>query len=158
HAAGPCRPRASRNSGSGRGPPRESVGSPLDEEQLLTAGPFGRCMEGAPLRSRQPWSGWVMCGRFNLFADRSDLARLFGCGFERPLQPRYNIAPSQQVPVVRLAEDQPYTRQVALLGWGLVPSWASDPKIGFQCINARSETAASKPAFRAAFRKRRCLI
>jgi putative SOS response-associated peptidase YedK len=86
------------------------------------------------------------------------LARLFGCGFELSLTPRYTIAPSQPVPVVRLAEDQPDTRQVALLQWGLVAAWATDPKIGPQCINARSETAASKPAFRAAFRKRRCFI
>jgi putative SOS response-associated peptidase YedK len=99
-----------------------------------------------------------MCGRFTLFSDGAELARLFGCGFELPLEARYNIAPSQEVPVVRLAEDQPGTRQVAMLGWGLVPSWASDPRIGFSCINARSETAASKPAFRAAFRRRRCLI
>jgi putative SOS response-associated peptidase YedK len=99
-----------------------------------------------------------MCGRFTLFSDGAELARLFGCGFEVPLTPRYNIAPSQPVPVVRLVEDQPGTRQAALLRWGLVPSWAADPKIGFQCINARSETAASKPAFRAAFRRRRCLI
>jgi putative SOS response-associated peptidase YedK len=99
-----------------------------------------------------------MCGRFTLFANESELARLFGCGFDVPLTPRYNIAPSQPVPVVRLVEDQPDTRQVALLEWGLVPSWAADPKIGLQCINARSETAASKPAFRAAFRRRRCLI
>jgi putative SOS response-associated peptidase YedK len=60
--------------------------------------------------------------------------------------------------VVRIAEDQPGTRQVALLRWGLVPGWASDPRIGFSCINARAETAASKPAFRSAFRRRRCLI
>jgi putative SOS response-associated peptidase YedK len=99
-----------------------------------------------------------MCGRFTLFSDGAELARLFGCGFEVPLTPGYNIAPSQEVPVVRTTEDQPDTRQVPLLGWGLVPSWASDPKIGFSCINTRSETAASKPAFRAAFRRRRCLI
>jgi putative SOS response-associated peptidase YedK len=99
-----------------------------------------------------------MCGRFTLFSDGAELARLFGCGFELPLQPRYNIAPSQEVPVVRLAEDQPGTRQAAMLGWGLVPLWASEVSFGFQCINARSETAASKPAFRASFRRRRCLI
>jgi putative SOS response-associated peptidase YedK len=63
-----------------------------------------------------------MCGRFTLFSDGAELARLFGCGFELPLEPRYNIAPGQTVPVVRLAEDQPDTRQVALLRWGLVPS------------------------------------
>jgi putative SOS response-associated peptidase YedK len=77
-----------------------------------------------------------MCGRFTHFADSTELARLFGCGFELPLQPRNNVAPGQEVPVVRLVEDQPETRQVALLRWGLVPSWASDPKICLQCINA----------------------
>src|SRR5262245_7172329 len=68
-----------------------------------------------------------MCVRFTLFSDGAELARLFGCGFELPLQPRYDIAPGQPVPVVRLAEDQPGARQVALLGLGLVPAWASDP-------------------------------
>jgi putative SOS response-associated peptidase YedK len=113
------------------------------------------CVQG---RSRLHRSGCALCGRFTLFSDGAELARLFGCGFELPLQPRYNIAPSQPVPVVRLAEDQPDTRQVALLQWGLVPPWAADPRIGFSCINARSETAAGKPAFRASFRRRRCLI
>jgi putative SOS response-associated peptidase YedK len=109
---------------------------------------------GSPAPLEEPNGG----GRFPLFSDGAELARLFGCGFELPLEPRYNIAPSQPVPVVRLAEDQPGTRQAALLQWGLVPSWTGDPTIGLQCINARSETAASKPAFRAAFRRRRCLI
>src|SRR5262249_6483302 len=144
--------------GDGRELLRESGGSPLVEAPALTAGAWGRCMGRAPLRSRQPRPRWVRCGRFTLFADRTDLARLFGCGFGLSLQPRYNIAPGQPVPVVRTAEEQPDKQQVALLQWGLVPAWASDPEIGPRCINARSETVAGKPAFRAAFRQRRCLI
>ncbi len=72
------------------------------------------------------------------------------------LPPRYNIAPTQSVPVVRL--DQDAAREFCLLRWGLIPFWARDPSIGSRMINARAETAASKPAFRQACRKRRCLI
>jgi putative SOS response-associated peptidase YedK len=70
------------------------------------------------------------------------------------LQPRFNIAPSQPVPVVRMSPG----RQLAFLRWGLVPAWADDPTIGNRLINARAETAAEKPAFRTAFRQRRCLV
>jgi putative SOS response-associated peptidase YedK len=104
-----------------------------------------------------------MCGRFALFGERKIPARWFGGDQpELPfpeLPPRYNIAPSQEVPVLRLVEGVSWpVRELALLQWGLVPSWARDTKIAFQCINARSETAAEKPAFRAAFKRRRCLI
>jgi putative SOS response-associated peptidase YedK len=68
---------------------------------------------------------------------------------------RYNIAPTQQVPVVRAGND---TRQLTTMHWGLVPSWAKDPKIAYSTINARAETLATKPAFRTAFQKRRCLV
>jgi putative SOS response-associated peptidase YedK len=73
-----------------------------------------------------------------------------------PLDPHYNIAPTQQVFAVRAS--QTGEREPALLRWGLIPSWADDPAIGNRMINARSETAAEKPAFRHAFRKKRCLI
>jgi putative SOS response-associated peptidase YedK len=77
---------------------------------------------------------------------------------ERPLLiPRYNIAPTQPVAVVRRQGDTP-RREMRLMRWGLIPHWADDPKIGARMINARCETAAEKPAFRAAFRYRRCLI
>jgi putative SOS response-associated peptidase YedK len=100
-----------------------------------------------------------MCGRFTLFSDGAELARLFGCGYDVPLSPRYNIAPGQPLLVVRHAEGAgPALRQMAMLRWGLIPSWASDANFGFKCINARSETAADKPAYRSAFRHRRCLI
>ena len=68
--------------------------------------------------------------------------------------PRYNIAPSQMVPVITNRN----RKELTLLKWGLVPTWARDPAIGSRMINARSETAADKPSFRAAFKRRRCLI
>jgi putative SOS response-associated peptidase YedK len=73
------------------------------------------------------------------------------------LTPRYNIAPTQVVPVVRIGAQGEH-REVALMKWGLIPSWAKDAKIGNRMINARAETAVEKPAFRGAFKKRRCLV
>ena len=74
-----------------------------------------------------------------------------------PLSPRYNIAPTQPIPVVlETIEDK--TRQFKLLHWGLIPSWAKDAKMGAKLINARAETVTEKPAFRSAFKKRRCLV
>ena len=76
-----------------------------------------------------------------------------------PFTPRFNIAPSQPVPVVRLAPQQPQPqRELVWLRWGLIPSWAKDPAIGNRMINARAETVAEKPAYRAALRRRRCLV
>ena len=71
------------------------------------------------------------------------------------LRPRYNVAPGQDVAVVRAEEGG---RGLAMLRWGLIPAWARDPTIAWKLINARSETAAQKPSFRSAFRHRRCLI
>lgn len=71
--------------------------------------------------------------------------------------PRYNIAPTQPIGIVRI-NAQTGTREWAFTAWGLVPSWSKDPTIGSRMINARSETAPEKPSFRAAFRRRRCLI
>ena len=98
-----------------------------------------------------------MCGRFTMYSSRDELARLFGFETDEiPDQlPRYNIAPTQLVAVVRQDNGQ---RVIKPLRWGLIPSWAKDAKIGNSLINARSETVAEKPAFRAAFKKRRCLI
>ncbi|GIW78580.1 MAG: DUF159 family protein [Gemmatales bacterium] len=98
-----------------------------------------------------------MCGRYTLRATPAAIAKEFGLSNVPPLSPRYNIAPTQNVPVVRLAGNTG-PRELALLRWGLIPSWATDLSIGNRLINARSETAADKPAFRAAFRKRRCLV
>lgn len=98
-----------------------------------------------------------MCGRFSLSVPVSDLAALFGLDLQTLLSPRYNIAPAQAVAVVR-ASPQAGRRELALLHWGLIPSWAKDPSIGHKTINARSETVTEKPSFRNAFKKRRCLI
>ena len=96
-----------------------------------------------------------MCGRFTLISSVSDLQFRFGFAMESSeLQPRFNIAPTQQV----LAVTNDGTRQGEMMRWGLVPSWAKDIKIGNRMINAVSETAAAKPAFRSAFRHRRCLV
>lgn len=97
-----------------------------------------------------------MCGRFTRTIGVEALRKRFG--FEQPtfeLPPRYNVAPSQEAAVVLAREGR---RELELFKWGLVPSWASDPKIGFKMINARSETAADKPSFRRAFAKQRCLV
>ncbi|NTV64798.1 MAG: SOS response-associated peptidase [Oscillochloris sp.] len=96
-----------------------------------------------------------MCGRYTLKASGEVLATQFGLPAAPDLSPRYNIAPSQLVPTVRLGSAG---RELALLRWGLVPSWAKDLTIGARMINARSETANEKPAFRRAIRQRRCLI
>jgi putative SOS response-associated peptidase YedK len=97
-----------------------------------------------------------MCGRFTLRTPSAVLVRQFGLASATALSPRYNIAPSQEVAVVRLAGER--QRELAFMRWGLVPSWADDPAIGNRMINARSETAADKPSFRGAFRRRRCLV
>ncbi|SMF79538.1 Putative SOS response-associated peptidase YedK [Tistlia consotensis] len=97
-----------------------------------------------------------MCGRFTLTSPLEALKELFGF-VERPnLQPRANIAPTQDVLVVRLGEDG--ERHAVSLRWGLLPPWAKDRKIGARFINARSETVATQSAFRKAFAARRCLI
>ncbi len=116
-------------------------------------------------RQNPPTFSWilsfVMCGRYTLRTPLTVLAQqfLFDLGGLAPSQvlPRFNISPTQEVLAVR----QPVAgsaRQVALFRWGLIPGWATDRKIGAMMINARSETLAEKPAFRAAFAKRRCLI
>ncbi len=97
-----------------------------------------------------------MCGRFALVAWDS-LAEEFGLTDVPPLSARYNVAPGGEIAVVRVPSDGG-SRELALLHWGLVPSWAKDPSSGGRMINARSETAADKPAFRAAIRRRRCLV
>jgi putative SOS response-associated peptidase YedK len=96
-----------------------------------------------------------MCGRFTIFADPERLAERFQASLpEAGLRPRYNAAPTQYLPVI-LNQGPP---AIQLLQWGLVPFWAKDPSIGSRMINARSETLAEKPAFRAAFKQRRCLV
>lgn len=99
-----------------------------------------------------------MCGRYTLALPLSTLVEVFQVdhtALDR-LEPRYNIAPTQDAPAV--LEDGEGGRRLGHLRWGLVPGWADDPSLGNRMINARSETAASKPAFRNAFRRRRCLV
>ncbi len=97
-----------------------------------------------------------MCGRFTLTVDPDELQQAFSLADRPPagLAPRYNIAPSQPVAVIANGE----SRTLELFKWGLIPSWAKDPKIGNRMINARAETLAEKPSFRAALKRRRCLI
>lgn len=97
-----------------------------------------------------------MCGRFTLRTPPRAVAELFEVS-ELPLfEPRYNIAPSQRVLAARLRGDG--SRELVQLTWGFVPAWSKDPASGNRPINIRSETAAERPMFRAAFRQRRCLI
>ncbi len=99
-----------------------------------------------------------MCGRFTLRTPTETLSALFDdLNFPR-LSPRYNIAPTQDVLCVRATPTQPHAREAVMLKWGLIPFWSKDPKMGSRMINARSETAAAKPSFRAAFKSRRCLV
>jgi putative SOS response-associated peptidase YedK len=96
-----------------------------------------------------------MCGRFTLTADAAELQEAFaGFTFPSELAPRYNIAPTQ--PVLAIPNDG--RMQAELLVWGLVPAWAKDAAIGSRLINARAETLAEKPSFRAGFKYKRCLI
>ncbi len=96
-----------------------------------------------------------MCGRYNLILDANALIDFFGLVNRLTWRPRYNIAPSQDVPAIRLDAKG---RLGGRLHWGLIPHWAKDERFGCRTINARAETVAEKPAFREAFRRRRCLI
>ncbi len=98
-----------------------------------------------------------MCGRYILIAPGKLIAETFQLPVEPELEPRYNIAPSQDVHAV-LRRPGVANRELSLLRWGLVPFWAEDTKIGHKMINARAESAAEKPAFRAAYKYRRCLL
>jgi putative SOS response-associated peptidase YedK len=97
-----------------------------------------------------------MCGRYLLISPVEAMRRLFDVGGLLNLPARYNIAPTQDAPVVRL--DRELRRELIQMRWGLIPAWAKDAAIGQRCINARAETLAEKPAFREAFRRRRCLV
>ncbi|MFQ6006478.1 MAG: SOS response-associated peptidase [Woeseia sp.] len=97
-----------------------------------------------------------MCGRFAFYSPAEATAALFGVEGAANIEPRYNIAPTQLIAALRIGAEQ--TRELAMLRWGLVPFWAKDPSIGNRMINARAETVAEKPSFRAAYRNRRCLV
>lgn len=96
-----------------------------------------------------------MCGRYFLDTLPELLAGQFRVHKYPVFPARYNIAPTQIVPIVRLNAQE---REIALVHWGLIPFWAKDVRIAAKLINARSESVAAKPSFRAAFRQRRCLI
>ncbi len=96
-----------------------------------------------------------MCGRFALHANPQVIALQFALASLPQVKPRYNIAPTSDVLIVRATE---HAARAALARWGLVPRWAKDPAVGAKLNNARAETVAERPSFREAFRKRRCLI
>ena len=98
-----------------------------------------------------------MCGRYVNKANRKEIEEEFHLTLdtEQDLQARYNIAPTQIIPVVLQSKGQ---RVIDRLRWGLIPAWAKDESIGARLINARAETLAEKPSFKNAFRSRRCLV
>lgn len=96
-----------------------------------------------------------MCGRYVITSSPEALRALFAYGQEPDFPPRYNIAPTQPIPVVRLVDGE---RRFALVRWGLIPSWVKDPRTFSLLINARGESVNEKPAFRTAMRRRRCLV
>lgn len=97
-----------------------------------------------------------MCGRFVLENIPEQLMKVYRLSSPPDLSPRYNVAPSQQIAVVR--QQNGGDRELAMMQWGLIPSWAKDSAIGYKMINARSETAHEKPSFKQALRSRRCIV
>jgi len=99
-----------------------------------------------------------MCGRYKLSRRKQIIEEQFDTApWDDDWNPRYNIAPTQHVPVIRQHPEEP-VRQISTMPWGLIPNWAKDASIAASTINAKSETAATKPAFRDPFKFRRCLI
>jgi putative SOS response-associated peptidase YedK len=99
-----------------------------------------------------------MCGRYRLSGRKQIIEEHFDTAdWQDDWSPRYNIAPTQPVPVIRQHPKEP-VRQISTMRWGLIPNWARDPSIAGSTINAKSETAATKPAFRDPLKLRRCLI
>jgi putative SOS response-associated peptidase YedK len=99
-----------------------------------------------------------MCGRYRLSRRKQFVEEHFdSVSGEQEWSPRYNIAPTQSVPVIRQKPKEP-VRELSLVRWGLIPSWVKDSSAAARMINARSETARTKPAFRDALQSRRCLI
>ena len=97
-----------------------------------------------------------MCGRYELSSHPAAIALAFGLDYPPDIRPRYNIAPMQQIPIVRIGANG--RRELVQVRWGLVPRFAKDPSIGARMINARGETLASRSAFRNAFARHRCLV
>jgi putative SOS response-associated peptidase YedK len=101
-----------------------------------------------------------MCGRARLSSDVSEIKIAFGIPPERPtpnIAPSWNVAPTDPLPIVHY-DTKEAARSLEVMRWGLIPYWAKDNKIGFSTINARAEEVDTKPAFREAFQRRRCLV
>jgi putative SOS response-associated peptidase YedK len=101
-----------------------------------------------------------MCGRGRLSSNVSEIKQVFGIPPDRPIPnfpPNWNVAPTASMPVIRF-DAEAGQRSLDMLRWGLIPHWAKDIKIGYSTFNARAEDIDTKPAFRAAFRQRRCLV
>jgi putative SOS response-associated peptidase YedK len=99
-----------------------------------------------------------MCGRYRLSRRKQIIEEHFDAvSGDEEWSPRYNIAPTQPIPIIRQNPSEP-VRELSMMRWGLIPSWAADPSVASRMINARSETAATKPAFRDALRFRRCMV
>lgn len=99
-----------------------------------------------------------MCGRYRLSRRKQIIEEYFdSASWDDDWNPRYNIAPTQLVPVIRQSPKEP-VRRISTMRWGLIPNWARDPSMAANTINAKSETAATKPAFRDPLKFRRCLI
>lgn len=96
-----------------------------------------------------------MCGRYALTSSPAVIKERFSLLWAPEVAAHYNIAPSQMIPVVRAGAQG---RELAFVKWGLIPHWAKDPAMGARLVNARAETLADKPAFRDAWRRRRCLV
>ena len=98
-----------------------------------------------------------MCGRFSLHKPESQIREAFNLEHTEPvgLEPRYNIAPSQDVPIIR---DTETSREMVMAQWGLIPNWSKESKTKYSTINARIESVAEKPTYRTPFKRRRCLI
>lgn len=104
------------------------------------------------------WHNAKMCGRYRLSRQKQIIEEHFDCGpWDDDWSPRYNIAPTQHVPVVRQNPTKP-VREIARMNWGLIPNWAKSPSGAAGMINAPGESASTKPAFRDPLRLRRCLI
>ena len=99
-----------------------------------------------------------MCGRYRLSRRKQLVEEYFDSVSDlEDWTPRYNIAPTQPIPIIRQNPKEP-VRELSLVRWGLIPSWAKDASSAAKMINARSETAGEKPAFRDALKFRRCLV
>src|SRR6202140_4958683 len=96
-----------------------------------------------------------MCGRYCITSAPEAIRALFRYREQPNFPPRYNVAPTQPVPIVRLTEGE---RQFALVRWGLIPAWVKEPRTFSRLINARAESVNDKPAFKNAIKRRRCLV